>query len=160
VVPLLSIFYLLGAVFIFENTGDYIGNRLILTLGVFAVIFTLPQIIDSMKPSKPSPTLADSLLSIIIIGTIVFTISSVISNSSVLRRKFPKGSIWLDGIAFFIVSAIVIFLLYMYSFNIIIWVIPMIRSNDMCGLGYGLLLRIFGLKISKPLIRLTRSNPK
>lgn len=50
IIPLLAIFYLLGAIFIFEISSDNIGNILALTLGIFALIFTLPEIINSMKP--------------------------------------------------------------------------------------------------------------
>ena len=37
VVPLLAIFYLLGAIFIFDNSMDQIGNRLTLTLGIYRI---------------------------------------------------------------------------------------------------------------------------
>lgn len=50
IIPLLAIFYLLGAIFIFEISSDNIGNIIALTLGIFALIFTLPEIINSMKP--------------------------------------------------------------------------------------------------------------
>ncbi len=56
IVPLVTIFFLLGAIFIFENSSDSIGNRLALALGIFALIFTLPEIINSMKPQTSGPT--------------------------------------------------------------------------------------------------------
>ena len=80
IIPLISIFYLLGSIFIFDfkDTVDLVSSRLTLTLGIFALIFTLPEIINSMKPQTTAPSIADSMLSIIIIATIAFTISSIL----------------------------------------------------------------------------------
>lgn len=136
VLPIFSIFYLLGAVFIFKNSD--ISNRLVLTLGVFALIFSLPSIINSMKPTTSVPTIADSLLSIIVFATIAFTISSVISSSSVVQKRFPRHYSWIDGLLFILVSIIVISLLRNYDPSITIWLIPVL----LLGLGYGLLIRI------------------
>ena len=80
IIPILSIFYLLGATFMFEQTkGDpnapddaTVGNRLLLTLGVFALIFTLPEILDQMKPETSASTVGDSLLSIIVVANYRF----------------------------------------------------------------------------------------
>ena len=146
IIPLLAIFYLLGAIFIFENPSDGISNRLALTLGIFALIFTLPEIINSMKPQTSGPTIADSLLSIIIISTIAFTVSSVISSSSIIRNWFPNRHTWIDGLVFLGVSGIIIGYLSNFPLDISIWLIPII----LFGLGYGLLLRILGIKITRP----------
>jgi hypothetical protein len=146
IIPLFAIFFLLGSIFIFENTKDNIGNRLTLSLSVFALIFTLPSIIDSMKPSVSLSTIADSLFSIIVITSISFTVSSVISNSNVLQKKFPRGHSWIDVITFFLASGMVIALLSSYDINIIIWLIPLI----IFGLGYGLLLRLIDIIRLKP----------
>ncbi len=147
IIPLVAIFYLLGAIFIFENNIDNIGNRLALTLGIFALIFTLPGIINSMKPQTFGPTIADSMLSTILIASIAFTVSSVISSSSVIRKWFPKHHTWIDGIVFLIVSGLVVAYFSNYPIDIIIWLIPIIIFR----LGYGLLLRILGVKITKPI---------
>jgi hypothetical protein len=147
VIPLIAIFYLLGAIFIFESSPDNISNRLTLTLGIFALIFTLPEVINSMKPATSGPTIADSMLSIIIIATIAFTISSVISSSSIIRNWFPNRYTWIDGIVFLIVSGLVVAYFSNFPFDITIWLIPII----VFGLGYGLLLRILGVKITKPI---------
>ena len=157
ITPLIAIFYLLGAIFIFENSSDHISHRLTLTLGIFALIFTLPEIINSMKPQTTGPTIADSLLSIIIISTIGFTVSSVISSSSVIQQKFRRHYKWIDGIVFLLVSGIVIALLHNYDLNIILWLIPLI----LFGLGYGLLLKMSGIKIIrvlKSILITTRGN--
>ncbi len=62
-----------------------------------------------MKPQTSGPTIADSMLSLIItIATIAFTISSIISSSSILQKWFLKHHSWIDVIAFFIVSGFVI----------------------------------------------------
>lgn len=110
IIPILAIFFLLGAIFIFdfEDRVDLVSSRMALTLGIFALIFTLPEIINSMKPVTSGPTIADSLLSIIVISTISFTVSSALSNSSTIRNWFPKHYSWIDGIVFLIVSGIVI----------------------------------------------------
>lgn len=146
-IPLLAIFYLLGAIFIFENSSDQVGNRLTLTLGIFALIFTLPEIINSMKPESPVPTIADSLLSLIIIATIVFTLSSIISSSSVIQKWFPRRFSWIDMVMFLLVSGFVIGLLSNYDPNVTLWLIPIV----IFGLGYGLLLKILGVRVTKPI---------
>lgn len=136
--PLVAVFYLLGAIFIFENNNGNIGNRLTLSLGVFALIFTLPEIISSMKPFTIGPTIADSLLSMIMIASIGFTISSVISSNSTFQRAFPRHYGWTDSIVFIIMTIIIISSLMQYDTNILIWLIPIV----ILGLGYGLLIRI------------------
>jgi hypothetical protein len=81
IIPILAIFFLLGGIFIFQSNSDNISNRLALTLSVFALIFSLPEIIKSLKPETTfGPSIADSLLSIIVIGAISYTISSVIGS--------------------------------------------------------------------------------
>jgi hypothetical protein len=80
----MAAFHLLGAIFILDNTADNIGNRITLSLGVFALIFTLPQIVDQMKSVTNGPTVDDSLLSIIIVSSVEFAISSVISSNPCL----------------------------------------------------------------------------
>lgn len=155
VLPIFAIFYLLGAVFIFENSD--ISNRLVLTVGVFALIFSLPQIISSMKPTTSVPTIADSLYSIIIFATIAFTISSVISISSTVQKRFPKHYEWADGLVFILVSIIVIVLIGNYDPSITVWLIPVI----LIGLGYGLLIRVL-IRVSKQKFRaslLCKRNP-
>jgi hypothetical protein len=149
VIPIISIFFLLGAIFIFKNSPDNIGNRLTLTLGIFALLFTLPEIIDSMKPQTSTPTIADSMLSIIIIATIAFTISSIISSSSIIQKWLSKHYTWIDGLVFFIVSGFVIAYFNIYLLDSQLWwLVPVI----IFGLGYGLLLRLLGLIINQPLI--------
>jgi hypothetical protein len=157
VIPLFSIFFLLGAIFIFENSLDNIGNRLTLTFGIFALLFTLPEIIDSMKPQTSAPTIADSMLSIIIIATIAFTISSIISSSSTIQKWFPKHHTWIDGIVFVIVSIFVITYFNKYLlYSQLWWLVPII----LFGLGYGLLLRVLGIKINKPLLHFFKVTKK
>lgn len=79
--PVFSIFFLIGAVFIFDNTAENVPNRLLLTLGIFALIFTLPDYMDAAKPPVPYSSIADYLLGEIVLATIVFSISSVLSIS-------------------------------------------------------------------------------
>jgi hypothetical protein len=144
-VPLIAIFFLLGAIFIFESNTD-ISNRLTLTIGVFAVIFSLPEIINSGRPFTSAPTIADSMLSIIIIATITFTASSVLSSSSVIQNRFPNHWRWIDRIVFLFVSGVVIayFVFSDYPKTIMAWLAPLI----IFALGYGLLLKITKVKIS------------
>lgn len=157
IIPIIAIFYLLGGIFVFENALENIGNRLTLTLGIFALIFTLPEIITSMKPLTSAPTIADSMLSIIIIATIAFTVSSILSSSSTIQKWFPKHHTWIDGIVFVIVAGFVIAYFNNYIFdNEIWWLVPII----IFGLGYGLLLRVLGVRINKPLIHFFRVTKK
>jgi hypothetical protein len=146
-VPMLAIFYLLGAIFILESTMDQLTIRLAITLGIFVFLFTFTPIINQMKPPSTVPTVADSLVILILFATIAFSVSSVISGSPVIRNKFPQGSIWIDRIVFLVVSAIIVwyFAVYKYSPEITIWIVPVI----VFGLGYGLLLRTSGLKITR-----------
>jgi hypothetical protein len=146
IIPILSIFYLLGATFMFEQTkgdSDAIANRLLLTLGIFALIFTLPGILDEMKPETSASTIGDSLLSIIVVASIAFTVSSIILSTPTIQGWFPSRFTWIDGITFIIISIVVIVLLWNYNLSITLWLVPII----IFGLGYGLLLRILGLKI-------------
>jgi hypothetical protein len=141
ILPVFAIFYLLGAVFILANSD--IANRLVLTVGIFALMFTLPQIINSLKNGISIPTVADSLLSLIVFSTIAYTISSVVSSSSVVQRRFPRHYTWADGLVFILVSIIVIISLHNYSPSLRIWLIPVI----LIGLGYGLVIRISKQKL-------------
>ena len=147
-VPLIAIFFLLGAIFIFDfkDVVDLVNARLVLTIGVFAVIFSLPEIIDSGRPFTSAPTIADSMLSIIIIATITFTASSIVSSSSVIQNRFPNHWRWIDRIVFLFVSGVVIayFVFSDYPKTIVAWLVPLI----ILALGYGLLLRITKVKIS------------
>lgn len=148
VIPLLAIFFLLGGIFIFENSMDNIGNRLALTLGIFALIFTLPKVIGSMKPLSIVPTIADSMLSLIILSTIAFTISSILSSSSIIQKWFPKHFNWIDYLVFGIVSGFVVLYFNNYLFDVEVWwLVPIMIS----GLGYGLLMKTLGFKINGPL---------
>ena len=58
---------------------------------------------------KPPPivtntaTIADSLVTVILVATIAFGVSSVISGSPIIKNKFPRDSIWIDRIVFFCV---------------------------------------------------------
>jgi hypothetical protein len=145
-IPLLAIFYLLGAIFVFESKPENTGNRLALSLGIFALTFTLSGIINSTKPVAPSPTIADTLLSTIVIAAIAYTISTVISGSSAIRKRFPKHHTWIDGIVFLFVSIIVIFYFAsgLYPIEITAWLFPVI----IFGLGYGLLMKSSEIRMS------------
>ena len=155
IVPILAIFYLLGAIFIFDSSSENISNILTLTLGIFAVIFSLPTIIDSFKPQTSTPTVADSMLSIIIIATISFTVSSVLSSSPILQRWFPKRYSYIDGMVYVIISGFAILYLDKILLNTELWwLVPVI----IFGLGYGLLLRLLGIKITGPLFGRQRNQ--
>jgi hypothetical protein len=137
IIPIIAIFFLLGAIFILDI--EELGNRLTLSLGVFALIFTLPDVIERMKPQiLQIPSVAESLISIIIISTIAFTVSSIISNVSSIKQH-PTAWIWIDRIIFFGISGIIIYYMVNYRPDLTIWLLPLI----LFGLGYGLLVRIF-----------------
>lgn len=139
IIPMLAIFYLLGAVFILESTTEQLPIRLAITLGIFAFLFTFTPIINQIKPATVTkvPTVADSLVTIILVATIAFSVSSVVSGSPVFRKNFPLGSVWIDRIVFFVISGIIIGYFWHYPFDIKIWIVPLI----IFGLGYGLILR-------------------
>ena len=158
-IPILAIFYLLGAIFILESTMDQLTIRLAITLGIFAFLFTFTPIINQMKPPSivaKVPTIADSLVTVILVATIAFSVSSVISGGPVIRNKFPRGSIWIDRIVFFFVSGVIIWYFRNYSLDITIWIVPVI----IFGLGYGLLLRTSGLKIAETLEKVFKKGVK
>ena len=138
ILPLLASFFLLGAIFIFDASTD-IGNRLAVTLGVIALIFTLPEIINLEKPASSGSTIADSMISIIIIAAISFTVSSIISSNSKVQSKLKHWH-WIDRLVYFLVSSIIIyyFVVSDYPRDIIVWLIPLL----LVALGYGLLLRL------------------
>jgi hypothetical protein len=158
IIPILAIFFLLGGIFIFESNSENISNRLALTLSVFALIFSLPEIIKSLKPEITlGPSIADSLLSVIVIGAISYTISSVIGSKLDTKESKPdtkeskiKSNLsklktkewwqkWLDMIVFVFVAIVVIglFLNYPYSVQNKL----LIGSIILVGLGYGLLFK-------------------
>jgi len=138
IAPIIGIFFLLGAVFALPSTIDQLGNRLVLVLGVFALIFTLPQIANEIKPPSSAPTVADTLISIIIVATIAYAISSIISPA--IKRE---SWILMDLTTFFIMSGIVIYFLANYPLDIVMGLIPLM----MTALGYGLFVRIIKSKI-------------
>jgi hypothetical protein len=101
-----------------------------------------------MKPQSYGPTIADSMLSVVIIATISFTISSILSSSNIIHKWFPKRHNWIDGFVFIIVSGFVVYYFYNYLIDPEIWwLVPLL----IFGLGYGLILRVLGIKINKPL---------
>ena len=152
IVPIIATFYLLGAIFILENSLDNSGLpiRLTITLAVFAFLFTFSPIMNQYKPlTVHVPTVADSLITVLILSTITFTISSVISNSSVISRRFPKGYVWIDMVSFFFIGILVVYFLKPYPIEIIRWLIPII----LIGLGYGLLFKQWIRIGQKPTIK-------
>ena len=66
------------------------------------------------------------MLSLIItIGTIAFTISSIIRSSSILQKWFLKHHSWIDAIAFVIVSGFVFTYFNKYLIdNQLWWLVP------------------------------------
>jgi hypothetical protein len=129
--PLIGIFYLLGAIFVLDSGKEQLSNRLVLALAVFALIFTLPQIVSGMKVVSSSPTIADNLIEGIILSTIAFTASSVVASAI-----SHKAVLW-DLVVFLIVSVVVISLM-LQKYPLDAWIIPVI----LVGLGYGLFIRI------------------
>jgi hypothetical protein len=141
IIPILAIFFLLGGIFIFEPKPDNIGNRLTLTLGIFALMFSLPEIIKTLKPEIIlGPTIADTLVSIIVIATISYTVSSVIGTKLGGRRRWKKWlKKWVDTIVFVFVSIYVIISLLFNEYSIGNKLL--VGSIVILGLGYGLLLQ-------------------
>lgn len=147
IIPLIAIFYLLGAIFIL----DKLDIRVAITLGIFAFLFAFKPVIDPMKPLTTNnvPTIADFLITIVIFSTIAFTVSSVIKlaisatiKSNDGQRKKHPGIIkwvveWIDRITFFVTTAIIFVYVPDYPPDITSWLVPAI----LFGLGYGLLLR-------------------
>ena len=130
IIPLLAIFFLLGSIFILKSLSEELSNRLTLTLGIFAFIFTINPIIDQIKPSIINvPSIADFLITVLIVATISFSVSSVTGSM--------RGSKWVDIAMFLFISALII------SYGLVAkisvhWIFPVI----LLGLGYGFLLRI------------------
>jgi hypothetical protein len=149
IVPLISVFFLVGSIFIL-NVGD-VSERLTLTLGVFAFIFTLTPIIDAAKPITTNvPTIADLIITLLIVSTIAFSISSVI-NSKVERK-------WLDKVVFlFIISIITIFGILYYP-GVSVWLVPVI----IFALGYGFIITSrkivlhYAIKVGRKLLKASR----
>lgn len=149
IIPLLVIFYLLGAIFVVENTAEQLTVRVTITLGVFAFLFTFTPIVTQIKPNTSAPTIFDSLITFALVATIAFTVSSVIGSRPFIKNKFGKDPVWIDRISFFIVSTIIIvfwyftFSTFQYHKNLILWYPSLlILLIVLSGLGYGLLLRM------------------
>jgi F0F1-type ATP synthase assembly protein I len=93
------------------------------------------------------------MLSIIIIASIAFTISSILSSTSILQKWFPKHYSLIDGIVFIIISGFVISYFSNYLFDSELWwLIPLIIF------GLGLLLRALGVKINRPLLSIRKGK--
>ena len=161
VFPVLAIFLLLGAILIFDSSPDYVGDRLTLTLGIFALIFTLPDIVNALKPTFAGITIADTLLGIIVVATIAYTIGSSISSyrinlaTSSNRGEVPGRDklkpIWsrIDKTAFVIVAIIVIANFVLNNYPIVLSLLLILFI--LLALGFGLMLQISGVRIRKPL---------
>ena len=151
--PVISIFFLIGAVFIFDNTIENVPNRLLLTLGIFALIFTLPDYLDAAKPLSPYSSIAEYLLGAIMLATIVFSISSVLSISPVIVHKLKNKLLIVDAIAFLAVAAISITaFLPSFFYFLPVHISIIISLILLLGLGYGLGLRIMGMGITYRLL--------
>jgi hypothetical protein len=102
-----------------------------------------------MKPLTLNniPTIADFLVTIIIVATIVFTVSSVvgsvisisIKDTEVLKQRYSPLISWIDRIAFLIIAVTLIYYGSSYPLDITVWLLPVV----LFGLCYGLLLRVF-----------------
>jgi hypothetical protein len=140
IIPLLVIFYLLGAIFILENIGDQLTIRVTITLGVFAFLFAFIPIVTPIKPSTSAPTVFDSLITLALIATIAFTVSSVVGSRPFIKNRFGEDAVWIDIISYILVSLIVlsffVFNNYQYS------TVGLILTIVLGGLGYGLLSRM------------------
>jgi hypothetical protein len=112
-VPLLAVFFLLGAIFILERFAgiDQLTMKVTMTLGIFAFLFTFTTILANTEPKvlidHSIPSVADSLIAIILIATIAFTVSSVASYAVAVRNKQyslgrPRLLPWIDAFAFFL----------------------------------------------------------
>jgi hypothetical protein len=140
IAPIIGIFFLLGAIFALPSTQDQLPNRLALILGVFALIFSLPQLVNERKPTSSVPTVAETLISIIIVATISYAASSIVSS---VVKKEPW--VWIDLAVFLFIIAVIIYFLERYPPDITIWLAPFI----VVGLAYGLIVRVLKSKLSK-----------
>lgn len=130
-------FFPLGAILLLGNKIEDLTNRLALAIGVFAFIFTLTPIIDSVKPlTFGKMSIADFSIVIALVAAISFMVFSV------LYYRFK--TIFIDIAAFGIVAAFAVFLLGQYQLNFPFWFIPLLIFE----LGFGLLIKIifFGHK--------------
>jgi hypothetical protein len=132
-IPIIAIFFLLGSIFVLKTLSEDLSNRLVLTLSIFAFIFTFTPIIDGIKPTNIfSLTIADFLITVLIVATIAFSVSSVIAS--------VYGRIWIDKVM--LIFVVILILSYGYQFSYggptAWWVFPII----ILGLGYGFLLKI------------------
>jgi hypothetical protein len=147
VLPLISIFYLLGAIPILGNTADQIAIRVTITIGIFAFLFAFTPIINSMKPaviSSKVPTVADFLVTIIIVATIAYTISSVIGGSPIMAKRSSMTA-KLDPLVYVLIAGITVYQCTVYPFDITVRLVPIV----LFGLGYGLLFRINRQKLKR-----------
>jgi hypothetical protein len=118
-----------------------------MTVGIFAFLFAFIGIVNPIKPFTTinnTPTVADFLITMIILATITFTISSVLSD--LVIKKYTKLASCIDVFAFLLIANIMIAYLSVYPPNIRPWLSQIILVI-LFGLGYGLLFRIHRLKI-------------
>jgi hypothetical protein len=92
--------------------------------------------VKDLKPITSTSTVADTLIGIIIVAAIGYTVGSVINSAvkkTVLKKRFWRS---IDKIVFGIISVITLYFLVQYPFDIAWWLILVI----LLGLGYGELL--------------------
>lgn len=137
-VPLFAIFFFLGATFVFKSSLiDQLAARFAITIGMFTFLFTFSPIIDKQKPAiiNGIPTVADFLVTAIILSTIAYTIGSAIGYNT--RRV--RGALIVDIIIFVIMAGFISVFVNLYKITIEPWQIIII----ILGLGYGLIGQLF-----------------
>jgi hypothetical protein len=78
-IPIIAIFFLLGGTLLLPPTR--INERLLITFGIFAAIFSIVPLINGTKPFNFGfPTFADYLVGYLIVSTVSLTLASIVSH--------------------------------------------------------------------------------
>ena len=143
--PLLLIFFLLGATLLIGKLGndDVLANRLAITLSIFAFVFAFSPIIDELKPfTQGAPTLAELLLLVLIISTIVFSIGTIMTRYFGVKADILK----------LVLCSIIVIVVFIgtpvlgfstFPIEITSWLVPLL----ILSFSYGLIIRIFKKEI-------------
>lgn len=127
--PLTGAFALVGGTFVLDNSKSQLANRLVITLGAFAFLFSFGTIIDNSKPlfAFGLPTLAENMVGQLLTATIAYTISTLVG--------YRVKSLVVDIVIFVYVAYSSSSILYDSQFRIELIILVVI------GLGYGFLFR-------------------
>jgi hypothetical protein len=155
---LVSAFFLLGSTLMIANKD--ISNRLLITIGVFALIFSFYQIMESTKPyAFGNATYADVVIAFLLFITVVYTMVSIFVALVHDNKKFFGTEKKEAGFYLPIIGSMIIvfgFAISKYAYDDVGWA----AVAAQIGLVAGFIVRIIVLSRIKPVKRESKDASK